>query len=204
MNTQLAIGCVLLLIGSLPADSPPLQTSNQGVVVEEITRGSAADLAGLREGDTIENWSRGEAHGEIDFPFELTEIEIEQAPRGVLTLRGRRQTAPQLWKLDWRKWGIQARPQLPESLLSAYRQGHELAKEGRLADAVEQWTRAAKEATESGSKWMASWFLSRAAKLLANASRWKEADAAYQASIQQAVESVPATRIQLLRMWAIS
>ncbi len=203
MSCRFAIRAVLLLASAWPIAASPKEDPQQKVIVERVIRGSEGDVAGLREGDIIGDWVRGDGHGEIQSPFALTAIEIEQAPRGVVTLQGSRQAATQVWKLGSHRWGLEARPEMPEFLLSLYRQGQESAKEGQLTDAAERWVRAANEAAKSESTWMASWFLYKTAKLFADANQWKEADAAYRASIQQATEAGPLIVIQLLRAWAL-
>jgi CHAT domain-containing protein/tetratricopeptide (TPR) repeat protein len=69
-----------------------------GVVIEEIPKGSALEKAGLQVGDVILSWERlpnppanpEGARGEIRSPFDWMWVEIEQAPRGVVVLRGER------------------------------------------------------------------------------------------------------------------
>src|SRR5512140_511559 len=41
-----------------------------GVVVEKVEKGSAAEEAGLRKGDLILSWNRGNHHEEIRSPFD--------------------------------------------------------------------------------------------------------------------------------------
>ncbi len=126
---------ILLLIASVPL----LSTSSaalaavtvskepeQGTVVEEVTSGSSGEKAGVRPGDLIQSWSREGEKGEaIGSPFDLRQIEIEQAPRGAVTLLGIREGQSQEWKLPAGPWGIRARPTLPDDLLVLYRQGQE-------------------------------------------------------------------------------
>ena len=59
-----------------------------GIIVEEVTKGSEAEKAGLQEGDVLMRWIRGDAKGEIESPFDIAWIEIEQTQRGVVTLEG--------------------------------------------------------------------------------------------------------------------
>src|SRR5262245_39670487 len=71
--------------------------SPSGVVVEKITRGLAADKAGLRESDTILSWARGGDYGRIDSPFDLSAVEVEQASRGTIILNGLRGQESLTW-----------------------------------------------------------------------------------------------------------
>src|ERR1700732_2512583 len=61
-----------------------------GVVVESFSPNSPSDRAGLREGDVLLRWARGDSAGAFVSPFDLSVVEIEQGPRGAVTLIGRR------------------------------------------------------------------------------------------------------------------
>ena len=69
-----------------------------GVVVRQVGAHGAAERAGIRPGDILLAWLReanppgnpAPAKGAIRSDFELTEAEIEQAPRGQVTLEGLR------------------------------------------------------------------------------------------------------------------
>jgi hypothetical protein len=71
-------------------------------VIEEISKGSALEKAGLQVGDVILNWERlpnppanpEAASGKIESPFDWMWLEIEQAPRGVVKLSGEREGKP--------------------------------------------------------------------------------------------------------------
>src|SRR6476646_1770752 len=104
----LVVFTIAILASAFGQSSPP------GVVVEKMTRGLAADKAGLRESDTILSWGRGVDHGRIDSPFDLSAVEVEQASRGVITLNGLRGQEPRTWTLNpSNNWGIETRPPLP-------------------------------------------------------------------------------------------
>src|ERR1700761_9027269 len=78
---------------SSPADLVSRTNANQippGVVVEKIDKGSAGERAGLKESDVIVKWTRDDAYGSIDSPFDVTLVELEQGPRGNVTLIGLR------------------------------------------------------------------------------------------------------------------
>ena len=83
---------------------------NPGIVVESVAKNSEAEKAGLAEGDVILAWSRGDAQGEIRSPFDLNDMEIEQEPRGQVTLEGTRATAKKIWVMGPDKWGVTTRP----------------------------------------------------------------------------------------------
>jgi len=64
----------------------------KGVVADAVKKDSESEKAGLQAGDILLSWSRGAAKGDIESPFDLAEIEVEQAPRGAVTIEGLRAT----------------------------------------------------------------------------------------------------------------
>ncbi|HTD24466.1 MAG TPA: tetratricopeptide repeat protein [Terriglobales bacterium] len=174
----------------------------KGVVIEQVKKNLEADKAGVQESDILLKWSRSDTQGEIKSPFDLMQIEIEQAPRGVVTLEGLRGTEKKVWMLGQGAWGMNTRPLLPEWLLSIYLDGQKLAAENKLQNATQDWRSAARQAKESQSAWLGSWFLYRAGKLLTDARQWQEADAAYEDAVKESKKVGPAIESQLLRTWA--
>jgi len=202
----MAIHCFCLLIflvfpQSNADDRFPVHLE-QGAVIESIAKNSEAEKAGLQAGDILLNWTRGDAKGQIESPFDIADIEIEQSPRGNVTLEGLRRTEQQSWTIGPGAWGMKVRPNFQGNLLDMYIEGRELSEKGRAGEVAARW-RAAAEAQQSQIGWLASWWLLQAAEVLANALQWKEADEAYQRSIQQAADTGPAIEGQLLRAWAV-
>ena len=66
-------------------------------------------------------------NGDMGSPFDLSEIETEQEPRGQVTLVGTRRGREQKWVLGPDDWRIHARPTLPAALLASYTTGQQLA-----------------------------------------------------------------------------
>src|SRR5690349_9418292 len=93
------------------------QTATRGIVVLEVAQGSAGDKAGILAGDVLRSWQRAAsapaspafARGTLTSPFDLTEIEIEHAPRGSVTLLGSRGTKPLAVLVPPGRWGITSR-----------------------------------------------------------------------------------------------
>jgi hypothetical protein len=91
---------ILLLLGLRPLiqgqalgdrKNPAAQTDHKaGVTVEKVGTNSEAEKAELQEGDVLLAWSCRAAKGEVDSPFDVTRIEIDQAPRGAVMLTGLR------------------------------------------------------------------------------------------------------------------
>ena len=174
----------------------------QGLVVESVTKNSEGEKAGISEGDVIRSWTRVDVKGEIESPFDLSEIETEQEPRGRVTLEGTRGELKLAWVIGPDKWGIQTRPSLPSALLAIYSEGQDLVKTGKLNDAAERWRVAAAEGRKLQCSWLGPWLLFRAAEALANARQWTDSKSFYQEGIREAAGASPEARAQLLHAWA--
>jgi CHAT domain-containing protein/Tfp pilus assembly protein PilF len=198
----------------LAADSVPGQmTSNAGgatscvdlkpgIVVEAVAKNSGAEKAGMLEGDFILSWTAGNLKGEIDSPFDLSEVEMEQGPRGQVTLTGIRGETKQTWLMGPGEWDIGTRPRLPEVLLKIYSEGQGLAKENKLAEAAQRWHTAADKAKGLQCFWLGSWLLFHGAERLARVRQWKESDILYREALDSAPQAPPEMRAILLRGWA--
>jgi CHAT domain-containing protein/Tfp pilus assembly protein PilF len=173
-----------------------------GLVVEGVAKNSEGEKAGLAEGDIVLSWARGSIQGEIESPFDLSEIEIEQEPRGPVTLEGTRAGLKQAWIIGPDKWDVQTRPNFSSTLLATYLEGQQLAKVGKLRETVERWRAAAVEGQANQCSWLSPWFLSQAAEALANAQQWKDSGALYLEAIAKGAEAGPEVRAQLLQALA--
>src|SRR5260370_20072167 len=98
-----------------------------GVVIEKVVKNSDGERAGLKEEDILLRWSRGESKGEIESPFDVSLIQIEQASRGAVTLEGESGSEKTVWILGAGDWCLRPRPNLPLHLLTLYREGQTLA-----------------------------------------------------------------------------
>jgi len=183
-------------------EAPCTAELKQGVVVETVAKNSEAERAGLTEGDIISGWARGDVRGEISLPFDLTAVEIEQAPRGEITLTGTEGTVSRAWVFGQDKWGLGTSPNLLPPLLSAYREADDLAKVGKLAEAAAQWRAIAAEAQKYQCPLLSVWFLFHASGALTDGQQWKEADQDLQEAIRQAPTSRPEITARLLQVQA--
>jgi CHAT domain-containing protein/Tfp pilus assembly protein PilF len=86
--------------------------SEAGVVVVRVAPGQVAERAGLRAGDVLVRWERGDASGVLASPFDVAELELEQGPRGPVRLVGRRAGEDLSASLFPDEWGLEARPAL--------------------------------------------------------------------------------------------
>lgn len=202
MNFRRMALFVMVLTSRLFAGaSPRHEELRSGVVVEKVAKNSEAERAGIREGDVIQGWSRSEASGEIQSPFDLSITETEQAPRGVVKLEGQRGAEKQNWSLGPDHWGVETRPNFQESLLMLYHDGQELAKAGKFTKAAERWQAALIEFQQPQPSWLSAWLSVDLARILTEAQQWKEADNAYQDALQSAT-AAPAVLPQILQSWA--
>jgi CHAT domain-containing protein/Tfp pilus assembly protein PilF len=192
---------LVLLTGTLVPGVAASQEIHKGIVVEQVAANFEGERAGLQQGDVILRWARGDAHGEIESPFDLLRIEIEQEPRGPVTLEGFRLFERQTWSLGPHAWRIQTRPDFPPKLLEPYLAGERLAVSGKQIGASEQWKATAKLAEADGSGWLAAWLVFHAAESLTDPRLSKESDNDYREAIEQVPKESPLARAQLFRSW---
>jgi CHAT domain-containing protein/tetratricopeptide (TPR) repeat protein len=187
---------------SVPAS--PVSDLQPGVVVENIGRNSEAEKAGIQSGDVILNWVRGDVKADITSPFDLVQIEIEQAPRGNVTLEGVRGLERRSWTLGPDVWGITARPGFQGKLLDLYQEGQRLSEAGKPSEAVARWQAAAEEARQSQIRWIGPWLLQHAAGALSNQKQYTDADDAYRRAVEMADTSSSLIRARVLTAWGDS
>jgi len=205
------VACLVVLLAtpSLPADA----AADHGVVVEEATYGYAGHAAGLRPGDSLMRWSREAnppanpypAQGEIRTPFDVVEVEIEQAPRGRLTLVGRRENTPASWVVPQDEWRIRTRPVLSRAQEERFGAGLRLERSKRVPEGLARWRLAAGDTPKAEPPWLVAWFLFHAADILTESRNWVLADEHY-ASANRLLKDLGmlAARAEVLRAWSAS
>jgi CHAT domain-containing protein len=161
-----------------------------GIVVEDVKHNSEGEKAGLRAGDVVLAWDRGNLRKAIDSPFDLLWIEMNQRPLGPIHLEGLRGGKNQVWTLGPDEWGIQARPQWAERAPAVDPERGELDDSRKIIEAAERWQQAADEHDGSASPFFSGWLRFRAGELLADAGQWNEADHAYEQCIEKTNEAV--------------
>lgn len=181
----------------------PCDEMRAGVVVETMANHSEAERAGVAKGDVIRAWTRGDVKGEIRSPFDLADVELEQQPRGQVTLEGTRGKSEQTWAMGPDTWGIVSRPNLASDVLAAYEDGQQLAEANKPSEAAAKW-RAAAPPRHDQCGWLHPWFLMHAGETLTRAHQWEEADALFKSSIDEATEVGPQIRATLQRSWITS
>ena len=165
-----------------------------GVVVEEVGKDSAGERAGIKPRDVLLSWVRlpsppanpEEARGRIDSPFDLADVETEQAPRGEVKLSGTREGKAFSAVLPPGDWKVKTRPQMPESLLSAYQEGKSLIEAKEPDKGFALWRQAAAKGTGKKAWKVATWLFLKTGDALADLRKWNESHAAYRTAIDEA------------------
>ena len=187
---------------SAPRVPSTCEELNPGVIVESVAKNSEAEKAGLAEGDVILAWARGNVKGGIRSPFDLPELELEQKPRGQVTLSGLRGSVAQAWPMGAERWGLVTDPNLNEPKQAILREGQELAKANKLAEAAGRWRTAAGGVEDSSCAWVGVWFLYYSASQFADAKRWKDSDQLYEEAVASSAIAGPAVRTIVFLTWA--
>ena len=189
---------LIVLSATVSAQEPP----RIGVFVESVTPNEAAARAGLHEGDLIQSWQRGTAQGPIGSPFDLMQIEVEQAPLGPVALEGKRDGQQQRWSMGVDEWGLRSRPILTQALQELYEEGKRQEDSGDSMRAAQQWRAAGAASQSPTTSWLAPWFLHRTAESLAAAHQKQKSDETYREAVEAAANSKPLISVQLLQSWA--
>jgi len=176
----------------------------KGVVVEKLTEGFEGQKAGMRVGDVLLRWKRGNAGGELDSPFMLLYLRYGQAPRGRIRVDGLRAGRKQSWYLGSDTWGIWPRPNFHGDLLSQYQRCSDLPTNARPEQSLVCWQAIAKGANNSSHEWLNSWLLSRAAQQIASRGGWQASDAAFQQALTNAGDSSAIVKGELRIQWAMT
>ncbi|MGD9906595.1 MAG: CHAT domain-containing protein [Vicinamibacterales bacterium] len=131
-------------IGGAPA-AQQMSVPERGVVVDAVQPGSVAALAGLRVGDVVHAWRRGDAvegdgprpavEGVIASPWDLEQLAAEVAPRTSVTLSGVGESGPIQVTLPARtsRLGLDVVPRLDTAAAAAWRAAAETTPDDRAA-----------------------------------------------------------------------
>ncbi|HTC96052.1 MAG TPA: CHAT domain-containing tetratricopeptide repeat protein [Terriglobales bacterium] len=192
--------------GDVTAESVSEQLQ-PGIVVEKVEKYSNGEKAGLREGDLLLNWSRGDAQGTFQSPFDFEMVRIEQLPRGTVTLEGCRGKEKRTWAFApvniFLDSGIEARPNFSQNSLAFYMKARTLAREGKLKQADEYWKKTIIH-TQSSAPWLSAWFSLHSATQFSSQQQWNKADLAFQAAVEEAKTAGPVVESHVLQAWGVS
>ncbi len=168
-----------------------------GFVVESLQPGSGGSQAGLRVGDVLVTWWREAAAsgpakrvgGELSSPFDFSEVEREEAPRGPVKIEGRRQGEPFTVELLPGRWGIEGRPWFPQDATAIYLEARKYVAADDLDSGLRLLRRLTAKLHHDGRHSHAAWLSFEVADLLLEAQRWGEARVAMQAGLADAEAS---------------
>jgi len=193
------------LLGLILLVSLASRSNAGGVVIETVAAASAPEKAGAREGDVLHAWTRPAnpplhpepASGTLESPFNWQWMEIEQAPRGTVELRGERQGEPLVLQVPIGLWEVQVRPVLPAALEDLYRRGKELVDKEQVEEGVIWWKQVAERARDGGGDWrLRAWVWLRIATAWDKAGGAEKAAAAYEEALRESRD--PLSRIAVL------
>ena len=173
----------------LLSTAQPCVAEARGVVVELIERGSVGERIGLRIGDRLVAWIEKVRHarrhhreGTVRLSFRRRTFEYEIAPRAGVSIRVERDARSLVAGGTSRSLGRQHGAHVLGSSEAAYRQGADLARAGKIDDAVVQW-RQLSGALARSEPVPACWLLWRIGSLLDSADRMDAADQTFQEAL---------------------
>lgn len=167
-----------------------VRITRPGVVVEEVSKGSAGEKAGILAGDVLVAWERPaspsvsseETKGRIESAFDWLWVEMEQGPRGTLSVTGERDGKEIGFNVPMGNWGVKVRPRFDDEAVKIYIDGRAALGSKQLEKAMALWGDVVKFADAAGDADVALWMNLRIGETWAEARRWKEADAAYESA----------------------
>jgi hypothetical protein len=143
-----------------------------GVVVEEIKKKFAAVNTGLQKGDVLLRWQRGNVGGEIQSPFDLREIGLEQCSLGAVTLTGTRGGKNRTWVIQDSFRQVTARPNFRARFLTLYLNTKKLALKGGFTEIINPSQTMVDLPLDSQHPWLQSWLLFAAAEQSSKIRQW--------------------------------
>ena len=186
-------------------EEPSKSSSWPGVVVEEVSEGSAPGKAGLEAGDVVLAWERSQvdpaqtgvdrpgtmpSEGRFESVFDWLWLEVEQAPRGPIKLIGEREGEPMVLQVGVGLWDVEVRPRMLPELVGSYLAGKELAEAGELESGTALWQEIADMAQGRRDGVLPCWLQLRIAEFWAEERIWEKAHVAYQSALVAAREPV--------------
>jgi CHAT domain-containing protein/tetratricopeptide (TPR) repeat protein len=196
----------LLLALALSAPSAAAE-----VVVDEVHAGFGAAQAGLLPGDVLVRWQRAAtppvnpaaARGDLRSQFDFVELELEQAPRGTVTLEGTRDGQALSVVMPSQDWVVSVRPPLDEAALASYREGRALIDGTDPDPGFARWRSLATAFRDEGHGALAGWLFLKLGRFAALRASWPAADAAFADALAAAAGDAGA-RAQILAFAASS
>ena len=167
-------GAVLVLAGATGCgrgSEPPA-----GAVVVRCEPGNAGARSGLEPGDVVVGWRRGDRRGPISSPIDLALVELEEAPRGRVTLEVRHGRWRRRLAVAAGEWGVDTRPTLGPELVAKWQDAKDPTGSSDGSGAVARWRALASKLAALKRPAASAWCRLEAAVVLAEAGRQDEAE----------------------------
>jgi CHAT domain-containing protein/Tfp pilus assembly protein PilF len=170
--------------------APAVDAAQAGVMVEEVSAGSAGEKAGIRAGDVLLGWDRpasppanpGKVEEPIESVFDWLWVEMEQGPRGPVNVRGEREGKAAVFQVPMGEWGIRVHPRLDRDVLERYIDGKAAVASKQLERGIASWREVVTSAESIDDVLTVCWMHLKIGDTWAEAQRWKEAQAAYESA----------------------
>ncbi|PYP92265.1 MAG: hypothetical protein DMG65_04785 [Candidatus Angelobacter sp. Gp1-AA117] len=176
-------------------------TLHKGLIIEHLTSHFDAEKAGMKVGDVLLYWTRGEDKGELASPLDFLYLRYAEATRGRLRIDGISGGRKRSWYLGSDVWGIWPRPNFSGLLLGQYQQCQTLPKGIDQKKRMECWQAVAAEARTLPVEWLVPWVLSQAAYQFGINGLQDAMDQSYKNTIEEISSDAHNTRGQLLLQW---
>jgi tetratricopeptide (TPR) repeat protein len=190
----------LLLVCAISAASEP----RSGLTVLEVKKGSGEDSAGIRPGDVLEKWRlSNRIKAELSSSFDLFDVELNQCPRGMVTLIGKRGGHKRIWELRSVIPGeISVRPALSRDLLFEFQEALKQVESGNLRGSGQLLLDVARKRVGFKPTFTRAWILSYAATTFARAHQWDETDRTFRDALEAATPGRPRVTLSILLSWS--
>lgn len=175
-------GAVLGLAGATGCGRGPEPPA--GAVVVRCEPGTAGARSGLEPGDVVVGWRRGDRRGPISSPIDLALVELEEAPRGRVTLEVRHGRWRRRLAVAAGEWGVDTRPTLGPELVAKWQDANDPTGSGDGSGAVARWRALASKLAALKRPAASAWCWLKAAVVLAEAGRQDEAEEVLSASAE--------------------
>lgn len=182
------------LPGTALEESSLLPDELHGVVVE-ADGGWALGAAGIRAGDVLLSWKRlpsppanpDAASGELRSYFSWLELEIEQAPRGIVEIRGERNGESITFRIEPTFWRGEVRPVLQWDHMEKYSRGQNYLTSGETESAIQVWESLR---ADMKSDKLRTWIAIRSGEALGERGDWERALDWFRSALEIASTSI--------------
>jgi len=159
----------MLLLNTAVSSAMAQDVPSQGVIVEVVTNGGAAALAGIQVGDRLTGWATAGAANDVQpllTPFDFIELEKERVPISDIVLHGVSDGASFTISLGRQRWQLQTRPNWNADAEREYAAIVAQLADDDVATAVANVETLASRLQQEGDTLESSWLLFRVGRAL--------------------------------------